>query len=340
MVILQHRRERFHPFNTARIVSESLQQCQLLVAYNDELAQQFETLTLHDDVGLLYPGPHSELLSELPPPRRPSQLVVLDGTWHQAKTLYRDIPRLHELPQYRLAPTSPGRYRIRREPNEHALSTLEATVAALMDLEPENEALAGLTKVFDRMIGDQLRETTTNWRQNSRRRRGSANVPRILTGDLKNIVVAYGERESGLPRPIYWNAMRLGNGERFACAIESDAFEDDQLMHHLRLDRHVVKNAVSMDEFCKRWRAFVRTGDRIALQHHGTADLLRSVGADFVPKVILKSINVPASIKKKNPTQSSPEGSRAQERLQTAVDYVYRLNAMYRDSASPILIPD
>ncbi len=95
-------------------MSESLQGCELLVAYNDELAARFESLPLRDDVGLLYPGPHSELLGELPPHRRPSQLVVLDGTWHQAKTLYRDIPRLHHIPQYRLAPSSPGRYRIRR----------------------------------------------------------------------------------------------------------------------------------------------------------------------------------------------------------------------------------
>lgn len=344
VIILQHRRERFHPFNTARIVSQSLQQCDLFVAHNHELAQRFASLPLHADVGLLYPGPQSQLLSDLPPDRRPSQLVVLDGTWHQAKTLYRDIPRLHELPQYRLAPASPGRYRIRREPNAHALSTLEATVSALTALEPDNIALTKLTTAFDRMIGDQLRETTSNWRQNQSRRRGSANVPRVLTGELKNIVVAYGERESGRPQPIYWTAVRLGSGERFDCAIESAAFQDSKLMQHLRLDERITDTAVTMSEFRSRWHAFLEPDDQLAIQHHGTAKLLRTVDADFAPVVILKAINVPATsdeIPTPNPKRvSSLASSRASERLQTAVDYVLQLNALYQNSGELIATHD
>ncbi|WP_146392352.1 tRNA-uridine aminocarboxypropyltransferase [Allorhodopirellula solitaria] len=348
VIILQHRRERFHPFNTARIVSESLQSCKLLVAYNDELAEQFAALPLDEEVGLLYPGPQSQLLSDLSPCDRPQQLVVLDGTWHQAKTLYRDIPRLHTLPQYRLAPKTPGRYRIRREPDAHALSTLEATAAALLALEPENTELAGLTRVFDRMIGDQLSKTTTNWRQNQRRRRGSANVPRVLSGDLENIVVAYGERGTGAPLPMYWTAMRLGSGERFECAIESPAFDDAKLMGHLRLDRRVAERALSLAAFRSSWQSFLRPADRIAMQHHGTAELLQNAQADFAPTLILKSINVPASVK--SPDASLDESSigasdepgtcRANDRLQTAVAYVYRLNALYQNNGEPIATRD
>ncbi len=328
VVILQHRRERFHPFNTARIVSESLRDCELLVAYNSELSEQFEALSLHDDVGLLYPGPQSTLLNEVAQNRPPSQLIVLDGTWHQAKTLYRDIPRLHQLPQYRLAPSTPGRYRIRREPNEHALSTLEATAAALMALEPDNTELAHLTRVFDRMIGDQIGKSERNWRQNQRRRRGSANVPRVLAGDLGNIVVAYGEREPGRPVPIYWTAIRLGTGERFECAIESEAFSNPGLMAHLRLDEGVSEIAVPTKEFRNRWRAFLQPEDHLAMQNFGTAALLKAVDADFVPTVILKAVNVPASLKPPPETGSNADGSRASERLQSAVDYVVRLNLL------------
>ncbi len=328
VLILQHRRERFHPFNTARIVSESLRHCELLVAYNSELAEQFAAKELHDNVGLLYPGATSRLLTELPVHQRPSQLVVIDGTWHQAKTLFRDIPRLHSLPQYRLAPATPGRYRIRREPNEHALSTLEATVAALMAVEPDNTELSRLIETFDRMIEDQIGKSTASWRKNLKRRRGSANIPRVLTGDLSNIVVAYGEREPGKPQPIYWTAIRLGTGERFDCAIESPSLADEALKSHLRLDESVVAAAVSVDEFRERWRVFLRPGDAIAMQHHGTARLLKTVEADFAPTVILKAVNVPMSGDTDSMSSSPMDPSRAAQRLQTAVDYVHRLNSM------------
>lgn len=333
VLILQHRRERFHPFNTARIVNESLRQCTLMVAHNDELAQQFSVAELQPSAGLLYPGAEARLLSELPPEDRPGQLVILDGTWHQAKTLFRDIPRLQSLPQYRLAPSSPGRYRIRREPNEHALSTLEATVAALAAIEPETEGLNRLIETFDRMINDQIGRhvvpveaavPVTNWRRNERRRRGSANVPRVLAGNLNDIVVAYGEREPGRPVPIYWTAVRLGCGERFQCAIESDVFEDASLMRHLCLDPKEIDVAVSVAEFRRSWRAFLRPSDHLAIQHFGTAGLLKTVDAEFSPIVILKSVNVP-------PVSAPvfPYGvSRASQRLQTAVDYVYQLRSM------------
>ena len=93
VLILQHRRERFHPFNTARIVHQSLERCRLLVDHTVELASRFAAITLSENVGLLYPGNEAPLLTELPPSERPDQLVILDGTWHHAKNLVRDIPR-------------------------------------------------------------------------------------------------------------------------------------------------------------------------------------------------------------------------------------------------------
>ncbi len=199
VVILQHRRERFHPFNTARIVHLALRNCELLVDHNQRLASQFDSMPLSENAGLLFPSDTAPILTELPEVDRPDQLVILDGTWHHAKTLMRDIPRLRTLPKYQLAPSSPGRYRIRREPNEHALSTIEATVAALQALEPETNGLDQLLQVFEGMIDTQIGQSDNDsWRRNRRRRRGGANVPRVLCGDLSNVVVAYGEQERGV----------------------------------------------------------------------------------------------------------------------------------------------
>ncbi len=80
-------------------------------------------------------------------------------------------------------------------------------------------------------------------------------------------------------------------------------------MEHLRLDKRTVETAVGVDEFRNRWRAFLRADDRVAMQHHGTADLLRSVDADFVPTVILKAVNVPASLKTNPEANPTPEGA-------------------------------
>lgn len=153
VLMLQHRRERFHRFNTARIVHKALRNSQLLA---DNTIQLREQARFKPRAALLYPGASARLLSELTPAERPEQLVLLDGTWHQAKTLLRDIPALREMPRYRLLPSAPSRYRIRREPNEWALSTLEAAVAALRILEPETGGLHFLLLAFNKMVEDQL----------------------------------------------------------------------------------------------------------------------------------------------------------------------------------------
>ena len=153
VLILQHWRERFHPFNTARIVQRALLKSQLLADHTPNLEKQ---LQLQPHAGLLYPGRSAMLISDLAPDQRPAQLVVLDGTWNQAKTLLRDLPALHALPRYRLAPTAPSRYRIRREPNDSSLSTIEAAVAALRILEPETVGFDQLLRAFDTMVDVQL----------------------------------------------------------------------------------------------------------------------------------------------------------------------------------------
>lgn len=341
---MQHRRERAHPFNTARIVNQSLHKCEVMVAYNHELAERFATMQLSNNVGLLYPGNDAKLLSDLRPSERPEQLVVIDGTWHHAKTLFRDIPRLQTLPRYRLAPSEPGRYRIRREPNEHALSTLEATVAALSAIEPETPGFDRLVDVFDRMIADQIGFTKSNWRQNETRRRGSANVPRVLTENINNIVVAYGEQERGNaadesmnsnnpPAPLYWNAVRMGTGEFFRCAIQSHSLSDEPFMNRLRLTPDELQPLASMDEFRNRWRTFIRPDDRVAVFHRSTAKLLEDVQADFSPSIVLKSINLNPQTRESDPRTPAiladqTSDSRPLRRLAWAVRFVEELVAI------------
>lgn len=353
--MLQHRRERFHPFNTARIVKQALQRSRLMVGHNQDLARRFNQLALEPHTGLLFPGKNAKLLTEIPATELPKHLIVPDGTWHHVKTLMRDIPRLQTVPRFCLAPSNPSRYRIRREPHAHGLSTLEAVVAALTSIEPETLNLGELLRTFDHMIDSQIRQGTPDWRKNQQRRKDIPNVPRSLTGCLDNIVVGYGEQApvrffqsepaynpQQLTSPaqlIYWTAIRPASGERFRLAIDSPAFQDETFMQRLRLSPEEVRERSSRDQFVKKWNEFLRPTDRLVVLHSSTAKLIHQITPDVRPPMILKAINVPAGPEKHNasaqcfpPHKDKAPTSRAEERLKLAVDRVAWLNLSFKNS--------
>jgi DTW domain-containing protein YfiP len=297
VLILQHMRERFHPFNTARIVHRALRNSTLLVDHTKDLAAK---ISLHPGAGLLYPGPDAALLAELPAGKRPKQLVVLDGTWHHAKTLVRDIPALHGLPRFQLAPASPSRYRIRREPDALFLSTVEATVAALRVLEPGTTGLDQLLQAFDHMVERQLAHPKSEFSRHRLQRRSLTfrNIPLALLGGLENIVVAYGESAAGQPGrlgdphvPVYWVAQRLGTGEQFACTIRGDSQLPEYLLKHFELTPAHFATARSLSEAQSAWEAFQRPSDTVAVFNQGSARLLRQISPDSPKCLVLKSVD-------------------------------------------------
>ncbi|MCP4190103.1 MAG: DTW domain-containing protein [Planctomycetaceae bacterium] len=343
VLILQHARERFHPFNTARIVKQALTNSQLIVDQTKNLAST--RLPLLDHAGLLYPGGDAPVLSDVEPAKRPRQLVIIDGTWHQAKTLVRDIPRLSTLPCYRLAPDSPGRYRIRREPNAMSLSTLEATVAALKVLEPNLLGLDHLVAAFNTMIEQQLAipKVTTSWRVNQHRRRNHLNIPRAISQGLDNVVVAYGESSAGQPGqarrplpPVYWVAQRLGSGECFETAIESDKTISNPFLTHLKLTAEHFKSSATREDFRKRWENFLQPDDTLAVYHQSTVQLLKNIGGKVIRCHVLKSVDFTKhrgtleEIIAAEGIEIGPvhHAGRAGERLAKAVAIVHHLHEM------------
>lgn len=345
VLILQHIRERFHPFNTARIVRKALQKSRLLVGDPKGLAAT--SLPLRPHAGLLCPGSAATLISDLPPDQQPGQLVILDGTWHHAKTMLRDIPALHELPQYRLAPDSPGRYRIRREPDATSLSTLEACVAALRALEPATSGFDQLLGVFETMVDRQLTvsKSTNGWRRNEHRQRIGTNIPRALIGDLAHIVVAYGEsapgergKRSGLQPPVHWVAQRLGTNERFTSAIEPGSPLTDQFLGHLELTERDFSDALSHESFRAAWTDFLHPTDTLVVYHPSTVRLLSHVRGSTRMCLVLKSVRLnPGRANGTLEERLASEGlvsglaehpGRAGRRLANAIALVRHLNAL------------
>jgi len=92
-------------------------------------------------------------------------IVLLDGTWSQAKTLWWRNPWLLKLHRIVLDPPRPARLgRLRREPRREALSTIEAAALTLRRLEPGPQAADALLAALDAMIAAAQRPGATRAR--------------------------------------------------------------------------------------------------------------------------------------------------------------------------------
>ncbi len=80
-------------------------------------------------------------------------IVLLDGTWSQAKALWWRNPWMLKCQRVILGPKRPSAYgQLRREPRRDGLSTIEAAAMLLGALERRPEIAATLNSSFDRML--------------------------------------------------------------------------------------------------------------------------------------------------------------------------------------------
>jgi DTW domain-containing protein len=80
-------------------------------------------------------------------------IVLLDGSWSQAKALWWRNPWMLKCRRVILGPRQPSRYgRLRREPRRDGLSTIEAAAMLLSRLENRPEIEAALNASFEKML--------------------------------------------------------------------------------------------------------------------------------------------------------------------------------------------
>ena len=80
-------------------------------------------------------------------------IVVLDGTWSKAKSLWWRNPWLLKLNRVSLRPTKPSIYgKLRAEPRREYVSTLESVGAALTLCGESPEIEVGLARVFRTLV--------------------------------------------------------------------------------------------------------------------------------------------------------------------------------------------
>ena len=158
VLVLQHPDEARQAKGSARLMRLSLARCRVVVG---EVFEPDALLELLDgDVSgnaLLYPsetvaGPLGAL-----PAAPPQRLVVLDGTWRKSLRMLHANPLLQTLPRWSLAPVEAARYRALRKARLPAqLSTLEATCAALAQIEAASTRYVPLLSAFDRFVADHV----------------------------------------------------------------------------------------------------------------------------------------------------------------------------------------
>jgi DTW domain-containing protein len=281
ILVLQHPRERFHPLGTVRLARLSLRHFEL-ATFGENFAHQDSWLQrpLPAGTALLYPGPTAEPLATLPAERRPSTLVVLDGTWSQARAMRRSCPALAGLPEVSLAPTEPGRYRIRAEPAPHCRSTVEAIVQALATLESDllglDELLAAMTAMIDRHLALRAERPAVPFHRERRAPR-RVSIPHELA-TLSRLVIVYGEfqRQAGRFAPVTWTALRLEDGAVFESLVRPEGGAPPDAVHLRRMGVEAAHFSTwpgqPLAEVQAAFAAFLRPADLLVAWNQSTLD--------------------------------------------------------------------
>ncbi|HEY6077917.1 MAG TPA: tRNA-uridine aminocarboxypropyltransferase [Polyangiaceae bacterium] len=301
VVILQHPRERDVPINTAKLVELQLERAERHVGIKlSELPALRARLS--DPAApaiLLYPSEGSRDLAQHPPPG-PVTLCVLDGTWWQAKKLFQQNPELAALPRYALAPSAPSRYRIRREPELHCVSTIEAIGQALELLEQGDFDREALLRPFEAMVEHQLAYATQGSARHlaARGRPKRSHVARGLLEQAERLVVGYGEANAwpkatelgGEAEVVHWVAERVVDGARFEALIAPRRPLSPAFPLHSKLPAELVVSGESFASFSARWQAFMRPDDVLLGWGFFASERLASEGVPLPERLDLRPL--------------------------------------------------
>lgn len=293
IVILQHPRESDVAIGTARMASLCLASAELHVGihWSGTAALERALSDPNRPAVLLYPAAGAIDVMRTPP-TTPVTLIVLDGTWSQTRKLLRRNPELAALPRYAFSPPAPSEYRIRKEPDEHCVSTIEALAHVLGALSREPERCRALLQPFRAMVDAQL--ACAGRLHHARRRDRPPRPPRPpahawLSDRVDDLVCVVGEANAWpCPRPgqppgyadelVHWTAHRLATGDTFDVVLAPRNPLSPRTPVHLDLVPDALRAGCSVASFVDRWGAFVRDTDVICSWGHYGASLFAALG--------------------------------------------------------------
>lgn len=303
VVIVQHPREVFHPLNTARLAERCLRKVDVLRGDLPDLDAAFRALRLPARAALLFPSKDAVDVGELAEEQKPECLVVIDGTWNQARVLNRRLPSLATLPRIRFTPTSPSEYRIRREPRADYLSTVESIALVLSHLEPERSELELLRQTFRTMIDRNVAARSTSRaapRQKRAAVRRAPDVPNRLLGPAEGIVLLYAEAAPDPAKahgkhPFVVHARRLGasptaGGEELRAVLATPFVPHAIAREAHALSEEELRGAIGREELLRKVRAFVRSGDVVVAWNESSHEVLEEALGEPLERLGLSTV--------------------------------------------------
>jgi hypothetical protein len=229
-------------------------------------------------------------------------LIVIDGTWSQARRMLTHNSALRALPHIGFVPESPGRYRIRREPAPHCRATIEAVVETLGRLEHAPTRFRPMLAAFDHMVEGQLhyKEARPNPYHRDPRRRPRPRpdpVQAELRARRDDLVVVYAEANAEArrgavvapPELVHLEALRPATGERLGMLIAPRRPLGARVPEHLDIDTAALLGGTTVADALTRWRAFLRADDLLCAWGGFTLTLLRNEGAPAFPALDLRA---------------------------------------------------
>lgn len=291
VVFIQHPREAKVPISTCRMAHLSLPNSELHIGTQAVGNAALEQVCAGEGVAVLFPSESATDVDALTAP--PKTLVVVDGTWSNAKKVVEKCPILSKLPRLKFQPDKPGNYRIRREPEEHCLATIEATAYVLERLEHAPARFTPILSAFDAMVERQLdyiRSNTANSRHKNRKKRNTVPVDPLEPLKGRRLVVVFGEANAWPlddpdrplpddPELVELAAERVDTGERFRKLLRPARPLGPRVSLHLDVERDRILSAESREAVIAQWKAFMQPGDLLVGWGSFCADLLAREGA-------------------------------------------------------------
>lgn len=274
VVFLQHPREAKVAIGTARIAHLGLAGSELHEGVEFADHPRVAELVARPGTALLFPGEGAIAPDALERP--PETLLVIDGTWPQARKMMALNPALRALPRIGFMPRKPGNYRIRREPAAHCVATVEAVVEVLAAFGLDEAQLAPLLDAFDSMVERQISASAarvTPRRQCLRPRDPwwtSAAMPDFEALWPHLVVIAAeanthrrGSDVPGLPEIIQLAATRLATGETFHAFLAPRRPLAVNAARHLEVPVDSLLDGRSVEDVLAEWSRFVGPQGRL-----------------------------------------------------------------------------
>nr|XP_021520578.1 DTW domain-containing protein 2 [Aotus nancymaae] len=162
LYIIQHPAEENKVLRTVPLLAACLPQdkCKVKIGrrFSEERDPELSTICRKSGTLILYPGAEAANLEEfiLDSPVYPSTIIIIDGTWSQAKDIFYKNSLFRQPKQVQIKTSISSQYVIRMQPTNRCLSTLECAAVALSILEKNNYIQETLLRPLQALCSFQL----------------------------------------------------------------------------------------------------------------------------------------------------------------------------------------